>query len=96
MIDFGKIIEFEWDEANIDKSFKKHGITIKEAEELFLDQNILFLEDIKHSQVEKRYNALGISGIKILFAVFTLRKSKIRIISIRIANQKERRLYEKS
>ena len=46
MIDLEITMEFDWDKANIDKNFKKHGISIKEAEELFLNQNILFLEDI--------------------------------------------------
>lgn len=96
MIDFGKIKEFEWDEGNIDKSFIKHGITPKESEELFLDENVLFIEDIKHSQNEKRFIAIGqTSQGKILFAVFTIRNIKIRIISVRYANIKERREYEK-
>ena len=95
MIDLGKIVEFEWDKGNLDKSYKKHGITLQEAEELFLDQRILLLEDIKHSQKEKRYNAIGKITNKILFAVFIIRNNKIRIISIRIASQKERKLYEK-
>ena len=96
MVDLKKLIEFEWDKGNFKKNFKKHGITIKEAEKLFLDKQVLFLEDIKHSQKEKRYNALGKSSDKILFAVFTFRNNKVRIISVRIANQKERKLYEKT
>ncbi len=79
-----------------DKSYEKHGITIQEAEELFLDEDVLLVEDIEHSQKEERFIAIGKSTQqKLLFAAFTIRDDKIRIISVRIANQKERIQYEK-
>ena len=40
MIDLGKITGFDWNQGNIDKSYKKHGVTPNEAEEVFLDENI--------------------------------------------------------
>lgn len=90
------IIEFEWDEGNIDKNYKKHGTSIKEAEEVFLDEDLLQLEDVKHSQNEKRFTVIGKTfQKKLLFAAFTIRNNKIRIISVRMANKKERRIYEK-
>jgi len=95
MLDLTKIVSFEWDQGNIDKSYKKHSITPNEAEEIFLDKDILLLKDIKHSQEERRLNAIGkINKGIILFLVFTVRKNKIRIISVRFANKKERRMYE--
>ena len=95
MLDLSKITGFEWDQGNIDKSFKKHGITPNEAEEVFLDEDILLLKDIKHSQQEGRFKAIGkIARGSILFLAFTVRRNKIRIISARDANKKERRLYE--
>ena len=97
MIDLGKYTGFEWDKGNIDKNIEKHGITLKETEEFFLDENLLLIEDIDHSQKEKRYIAIGETvQSKILFAAFTLRKDKIRVISVRIANKKERRQYEET
>lgn len=96
MIDLGKIKGFEWDKANIDKSYKKHGITPNQAEEIFLDEDLKIIRDIKHSQKEARFIALGQNfEKKLLFIVFTLRKDKIRIISARPMNKKERRIYEK-
>lgn len=96
MVDLRKIVGFEWDEWNIDKSYKKHGITPNEAEEVFLDEDILVLEDTKHSKQEERFEAIGkiIKG-SILFLAFTVRGDKVRIISARTANKKERRRYEK-
>lgn len=95
MIDLNKIEGFGWDEANVDKSYKKHGITPNEAEEIFLDKDVLLQEDIKHSQKETRLIAIGkTESEKTLFVVFIERENKIRIISARVANKKERRRYE--
>ena len=97
MLDLKKYAGFEWDKGNIDKNIEKHGITLKGAEEFFLDENLLLIEDIDHSQKEKRYIAIGKTvQSKILFAAFTIRKNKIRIISVRKANKKERRQYEET
>ncbi len=87
---------FQWDEGNIDKSYQKHGITPNEAEETFLDERLGVVRDIKHSQKEQRFVAIGktFEG-KVLFVIFTTRESEIRIIFARKANQKERRRYEK-
>ncbi|MBI2338226.1 BrnT family toxin [Candidatus Daviesbacteria bacterium] len=96
MIDLSKIISFEWDKGNIDKSYQKHGITPNETEQVFTDEGVQIEKDIKHQEKETRYIAIGKNEVaRILFVVFTLRKHKIRVISARIANQKERRLYEK-
>lgn len=95
MVNLDKLTEFEWDIWNIDKSYKKHGITPNEAEEIFLDEDILTDEDTKHSEREERFTAIGKSlGGNMLLVVFTIRNNKIRIISARKAHKKERRLYE--
>ena len=95
VINLSKITGFEWDQGNIDKSYHKHGVTPKEAEESFLDENVFLQEDIKHSEKEERFITISkISKNKMLFSIFTIRNKKIRIISTRTANKKERRLYE--
>ncbi|EKE13872.1 MAG: hypothetical protein ACD_12C00773G0001 [uncultured bacterium] len=96
MMDLNKYTEFEWDKGNIDKSFKKHKISPNEAEEIFLDENLKILKDIRHSQKEERFIALGITkSSKKLFIVYTVRRGKIRIISSRPMNKKQRTYYEK-
>ncbi len=95
VIDLSKITGFEWDKGNIDKSFQKHGITPNETEQVFTDEDVQVERDIKHQEKEKRYIAIGKNAAeKVLFTVFIIRKPKIRVISTRSANQKERRLYE--
>jgi uncharacterized protein len=90
MVDLNQLAGFEWDKGNIDKSFKKHGVTPNESEEVFLDKDILLFEDVKYSKQEERFGAIGrITKGDILFLAFTVRKNKIRIISVRQANKKE-------
>ena len=96
MIDLYSIKGFEWDKWNIDKSYKKHGITPNETEEVFLDEKVKIEKDIKHQGKEERYIAIGkTTEDKVLFVVFTIRKDKIRVISGRIANKKEKEVYLK-
>lgn len=95
MLQLGRYKRFDWDKGNVDKSYQKHGITPNEAEEVFLDEKAIIIRDIKHSQKEERFILLGQTiGGKLLFIVFTMRGAKIRIVSARVANQKERRQYE--
>jgi len=90
-------IEFEWDNGNLDKNLKKHNVTNQEAEEIFGIDPFIAVEDKKHALNEKRFQALGKTNQnRKLFLSFTVRKDKIRIISVRDMNKKERNQYEKA
>lgn len=96
MIDLSKAEGFDWDEGNAREN-EKHGVDAIEAEQVFFDQRLLMFEDERHSQSEKRYQALGKTREeRLLHVTFTLRGggARIRIISARPMNQKERRIYE--
>jgi len=96
MIDFGKILGFQWDNGNLSKSMEKHGVTPRAAERVFLDRRLLVLRDETHSGAEPRFHAYGESpqGRKLLVS-FTLRDNDtlIRIISARAMSRKERQRY---
>lgn len=96
MLDLARAAGFDWDKGNTRKSADKHRVRPLEAEEVFADPRLLIVEDITHSQVEPRYQALGksIAG-RHLFLAFTLRENgtKIRIISSRTMSRKERAIY---
>jgi uncharacterized protein len=96
MFDFSQIVGFDWDEGNSLKSAEKHGVSQVEAEQIFADTQLLVVDDARHSQDEARYQALGrtIDG-RLLHVTFTLRgnQSKIRVISARNMNRKERNNY---
>ena len=91
------IVGFDWDDGNIYKNEKKHGLKWQLIEEVFFNVPLLVLEDLKHSKVECRCFALGRTDDSIyLFIVFTKRSEKIRVISARPMNRKERMIYDKN
>ena len=96
MIDLAATEGFDWDDANARKSLHKHGVTQAEAEQVFAGDPLL-AEDFGHSHAEVRFQALGetIEGRR-LHVTFTLRGNgkKIRVISARDMNRKERAYYE--
>ncbi len=89
-------IAFEWDQGNLVKNLKKHGVILQESEELFSNEPFLISEDIKHStDRETRFQALGQTKVKRkLFISFTIRANKIRVISTRDMSRKEEVIYE--
>ena len=85
---------FDWDEANASKNCERHRVTPEEAEDIFFNDPLIVRGDIRHSNAEKRYYALGQTGSgRYLFAVFTIRGSLLRVISVRDMNRKERDAY---
>lgn len=99
MIDFTRIVGFNWDEGNSQKSVDKHGVLPSQAEEVFFNQPLLIVADSKHSVDEARNLALGVTNERVFLAViFTLRESHtlIRVISARRMSRKERAYYEKA
>lgn len=90
-----RIEGFDWDEGNREKNLDKHGVSLKECEEVFFNKPQVIYLDQKHSVTEKRYVILGITNLgRQLQIVFTQRKKLIRVISARTQSLKERRLYE--
>lgn len=88
-------VSFDWDEGNIEKNWKKHSVHYKEAEEVFLNKPLKTFQDVKHSQKEDRFVALGTTNKKRrLYITFMIREQKIRVISARDQSKKERRVYE--
>ncbi len=91
-----KCTGFEWDQYNSQKNWEKHKVTPAECEQVFFNRPIVIVEDIKHSQSEKRFYALGTTDLRRkLFIVFTIRNNLILVISSRNMSRKEKRSYEK-
>lgn len=89
-------IVFDWDQWNIQKNELKHGVSHAEAESAFFDPAYKLFEDEKHSsKKEKRFVLYGKSiENRVLMVGFTVRFSKVRIITARPASSKERMIYE--
>ena len=99
MIDWTQITGFDWDAGNARKSAEKHSVTQFETEQVFFNQPLLILDDVKHSQKEARIHALGkTDSARLLHITFTLRSANtlIRVISARDMHRKEKTFYEQS
>ena len=87
---------FEWDPGNWRKSELKHGVAVAEAEEVLLNDPVCQVDTL-HSGDEQRYVALGVTNEgRALFVAFTIRRSRVRIISARPMSRKERVIYEEA
>jgi len=76
LIDQARITGFDWDEGNARKNADKHGVTQAEAEQIFFNEPLLLVADVKHSRHELRYHALGRSDQdRLLHISFTLREA---------------------
>jgi len=85
---------FEWDDGNINKNWQKHKVSPAECEQLFFNRPLVVQDDIKNSEAEKRFYALGSTDSRrTLFIAFTVRNKRIRVISARDMSRKEREVY---
>jgi uncharacterized DUF497 family protein len=97
MIDLDQIAGFEWDDDNSRKSADKHDVSQAEAESIFFNDPLIVVADLKHSETERRFHALGgTARNRLLHITFTLRQNgtMVRVISARDMHRKERKIYE--
>jgi uncharacterized DUF497 family protein len=99
MADWDRLEGFDWDDGNARKSTEKHAVSQAEAEQLFFNQPLLVVADVKHSQREPRFHALGKTEAgRLLHVTFTWRanQTRLRIISARPMSRKEKAIYAKA
>lgn len=90
-----KCTGFDWDKHNSEKVRTRHDVTPVECEQVFFNLPVIAGDDEKHSETENRFYVLGqTDSDRLLFLVFTVRKDKLRVISARDMNKKERRMYQ--
>ncbi len=86
-------MKFEWDVSKNNANTEKHGIDFETAKGLWLDENRI--EITAPHPVENRYINISKLQGKLWTAVYAMRGSAIRIISVRRSRKKEAELYEK-
>ncbi len=86
--------DFEWDDEKDNFNQKKHGVSFALAQLAFLDEGRVILEDLEHSDPEKRYYCLGRVADEIMTVRFTYRRDNIRIIGAGYW-RKGKKIYEK-
>jgi hypothetical protein len=90
-------IEFEWDDAKARSNVRKHGVKFDDATTAFYDALSVTIPDPDHSVDESRFLLIGMTLTGRLVVVsHTDRGRRIRIISARRANRRERASYEKN
>lgn len=96
-MDFSELEGFDWDGGNSAKNWLKHGVTVRECEEVFANTPLLVSYDERHSAGEERHNALGKTSYdRLLYVSFTIRIRRVRVISARPMSKKDRAIYEQS
>lgn len=85
---------FEWDENKNSENIKKHSVSFKKAQDAFFDEHRMILDDIKHSDSEKRYFCIGKTDEGILTVRFTMRGQNIRIFGAGYWRQGKKRYEE--
>ena len=92
---FLDFVEFDWSGGNDAKILAKHNVTTREAEAIFFNKPLFIAADSPHSKDEERYFAFGLTTEgRRLFVSFTLRDSRIRIISARDLSRQERKRFQ--
>ena len=97
MFNWSLVEGFQWDSGNGRKNAEKHGVDQSQAEQVFFSHPLLVIEDVRHSENEVRFHALGqTEDMRRLHITFTLRSKGrlIRIISARDMSRNERQIYD--
>jgi len=84
-------IEFDWDAGNEDKVLKR--VSEKELVEAFTDPAQVD-RDAYVVKGERRWTFFARTRAgRILFVVYTMREDRVRVISVRDAEENEKRIY---
>jgi uncharacterized DUF497 family protein len=88
-------VRFEWDPDKAASNLAKHGVSFEEASTVFGDALATTTADPEHSLGEQRFLTTGLSTQGRLLVVWhTDRGESIRIVGVREATTRERRIYE--
>lgn len=88
---------FDWDPAKAEANFNKHGVRFAEAAPVFEDDYAITMPDDGSDPEEQRFVTIG-TGAKgrVLVVVYCYRRDRLRIISARLAEPRERIQYEEA
>ena len=87
-------MQFEWDDAKNRRNFVKHGLDFADAELVFAGPCVTFVDD-RFDYGEERLVTLGLLAGRQVTIAHSLRGKATRIISMRKANRREQKIYQK-
>jgi len=88
-------MEIEYDPIKRQKTLETRNLDFKDCVEIFNNPHIV-LEDIRFNYNESRFITFGFLKQREIVIVWTPRKNKRRIISMRKANEREQKYFYKS
>ena len=92
---FQDVEGFQWDEANASKNWTRHEVSQTEAEQVCLNRPVVVTD--ARSGTEGRWFAFGrTDGDRLLTIVFTVRGSRLCVISARPMSRPERKRYDQA
>ena len=87
-------MQYEWDENKRLANLERHKVDFATAIDFEWDTALETIDD-RYEYGEKRWVTIGFIRKKLHVMVYTIRGNKIRIISLRKANRRESKYYEK-
>jgi uncharacterized DUF497 family protein len=87
-------MRYEWNSRKNQINYEKHGLNFKDAETIFSSRTVSFIDD-REDYSEERFITLGELHKRVVVVVHTQRGEFTRIISMRRANEREKKIYFK-
>ena len=88
-------MRYERDEAKNRSNLVKHGLDFSDAEQVLSGPCVTFADD-RFNYGEKRLTSLGLLAGRVVVIAHTPREANVtRIISMRKANRREQKIYQK-
>lgn len=85
--------DFEWDDFKAQQNLAAHGLTFEAGRLAFDDPFGVAAEDRREDYGELRYTLVGMVESRLLSVAYIHCGTRIRIISVRLAEPRERRRY---
>lgn len=79
---------YTWDEAKRKTNLRKHGLDFMDAC-LVVENNVYIVEDTRFLYNERRYNAYGYLGGRLVCVTFSEANHEVRVISFRKTTRRE-------
>jgi hypothetical protein len=87
-------MKYEWDAVKDRANRIKHGLSFEDAEFVFNGKTVTFNDD-RAGYSERKFITLGALAGRVVVIAHTPRRGKTRIISMRKANEREKKIYKK-
>lgn len=85
---------YEWDEEKSARNLEGHGLSFEDAGKVLSGPCVTFVDD-RFDYGETRLITLGALDGRVVVMVHTPRGESTRVISMRKANAREQKIYEK-